>query len=204
MKRTLVVGDSLGVGTAPHLRGKVVSDVKVGRRSSEALRILRRKLRHGNYDRVIFDAGTNDSSAGETRRSIKKALRATRGTPTIVATVNGPDAQRKNKAIRRSGATVVDWAAKGKTGGDGIHATDAGYAQRARMFERAAGGSAAPRPRGGRSAPKTSAPAAAGGGGQLDPELLALANVPQVDITPLAIPRAARRRIGSSASFRGV
>ena len=201
MSRTLVVGDSLGVGTAPHLRGKVVSDVKVGRRSSEAVRLLKRKLRHGSYDRVIFDAGTNDASAGETRRSIKKALRASRGTPVYVATVNGPDAQKKNQAIRRSGANVVDWAAKGKTGGDGIHASDAGYAQRARMFERAAG--AAPRPRGGRSASRASAPAAAGSGG-IDPGLLASVSVPQVDITPIAIPRSARRRQTSSASFRGV
>ena len=137
--RTLVVGDSLGVGTAPTLQkilqGRVDTDARVGRPSREGVAQLRRKMRGGNYSRVVFDLGTNDSSARETKRSLRQAKRIVGNTPLYVATVNGPDAKRKNRAIRNSGANVIDWASKGKTT-DGLHPTAQGYKGRARMFKR--------------------------------------------------------------------
>jgi folylpolyglutamate synthase/dihydropteroate synthase len=151
MSRTLNVGDSLSVGTK--LRGAKV-DARVGRSSREAVQVLKRKLAKGGYDTVVFDVGTNDGSAGELAKSIREAKRAAGGRKIVMATVNGRDAQAKNRVIRQSGVQVVDWASKSKglTAGDGIHASGKGYQKRERMLREALkGSSSAPRRKTGRT-----------------------------------------------------
>lgn len=157
---TLVIGDSLGVGTAPKLErllgGKVVADVKEGRTSDRGVRRLADALQQGGaYDRIVLDLGTNDQSARELKQSIREAQQIAGGVPVFVATVRGPGAKRKNEMLRSlDGVTVVDWARKsnrrdGLVAGDGVHATDEGYAARARQFARAMGVQPATRQRGG-------------------------------------------------------
>jgi len=143
--QTLVIGDSLGVGTAPELKrllgGKVHADVKVGRPSDRGVKRLRRALQSGSYDRIVFDLGTNDMSAKELQQSLRRAQQLAGGVPIYAATVVGPDAERKNRVLRKSGVNLVDWAGKadGYLAGDGIHATPEGYEARARLFARAMG-----------------------------------------------------------------
>jgi hypothetical protein len=145
--RTLVVGDSLGVGTAPYLKkqlGDVSADVRVGRTSQQGLSVLRRELASGDYDRIIFDIGSNDGSAAELRHTLKAAQKLAGGTPIFVPTVNGPLGPAKNKVIRGSGVNVVPWETSLT---DGIHS--ANYGSRAKQIAAAVG----------------STPGAAGGGG---------------------------------------
>ena len=135
---TLVIGDSLQLGTGKYLRGAKVN--AVGGRSSaagvKALAKMVRGRRGRRYQRVVFDLGTNDGSAGQLRQSIRKAKRLARGKPVYMATVNGPKAAAKNRVIKRSGVNVIDWAgrSKGLVPGDGIHASPQGYKKRARLI----------------------------------------------------------------------
>jgi hypothetical protein len=146
---TLVVGDSLGVGTTPYLQkdlgGHVTADVKVGRPSSNAVKVLQQKLAGGNYSRIVFDAGTNDGSAAQLRQSIAQVKKAAGGAEVYIPTVNGPGANAKNQIIRQmagGNVHVVDWASKsgGLVGSDGIHASGKGYQTRAEMLAQAMGG----------------------------------------------------------------
>jgi hypothetical protein len=142
--KTLVVGDSLAVGTAPRLAkmmgGRVIADAKVGRPSPVAVRRLRAHLQQGGVNRIVFDAGTNDMSAGELRKSLGRVRNIAGNVPIYVATVNGPHAAAKNQVLRSTpGVNVVNWARRsarhpGLIGGDGIHATSRGYQRRAAQF----------------------------------------------------------------------
>jgi hypothetical protein len=145
---TLVVGDSLGVGTTPYLKkdlgGSFASDTKVGRPSSQAASILVQKMASGNYSRVVFDAGTNDGSAKQLAQSISRVKQAAKGADVYIPTVRGPGAAQKNKVIRQAAGGnvhVVDWAGQsnGLVGGDGIHASGQGYQTRAQMLAQAMG-----------------------------------------------------------------
>ena len=141
---TLVVGDSLGVGTAPHLRevlgGPVSADTVGGRSSASGIGAMRGMIGGGDYSRVLLDLGTNDASAGQLRASIREARRMAGGVPIYVPTVHGPAAAQKNRMLqrmdRRGLINVIDWAgqSEGLMAGDNIHATGAGYQQRARMI----------------------------------------------------------------------
>jgi hypothetical protein len=158
--RTILIGDSLGVGTSRYLKG-VESDAKVGRSSSQALQLLGKAVQSGDVSRVLFDVGTNDGSAAELRKSIQRARGVAPDTELVMLTVHGPDAAAKNKLLRGLAAkgeiTLVDWAAHsgGLVGGDGIHATAQGYRARAKLIEEAL---AAP-------------PAGGGGGGGAAPQV---------------------------------
>lgn len=163
-----MIGDSLGVGTVPYLRqllgGQVDANVRVGRSSTDGVAALQR--RRGHYDRIVLDLGTNDGSAGQLAQSLRAARRHAGSTPIVAATLRGPGAAGKNAVLRRAGVQLVDWAGKsgGLVGGDGIHATPAGYAARARLVARALHGAA---PQASSSA-RTRAPAGAAPTGQVD------------------------------------
>lgn len=140
-RRTVVVGDSLGVGTVPYLQralgGPVRADVRVGRSSSDGVNALSRLLR-GGADQVVLDLGTNDGSAQQLRQSVRRAQSLAGDRPIYIPTVNGPGAAQKNAMLRRlAGGNVhlVNWAgqSRGLVGGDGIHASGRGYQQRARI-----------------------------------------------------------------------
>lgn len=142
---TLIVGDSLGVGTAPHLKqqlgGRVAANVKVGRPSTDGVRVLERKLSKRDFGRIILDLGTNDATAKELAQSVKRARELAPNAQIYIPTVNGPDAERKNRVLRRlagGNVHVVDWQAG--LAPDGIHATPEGYRQRARQIAKAVGG----------------------------------------------------------------
>jgi hypothetical protein len=142
-KRTLYVGDSLGVGTSPYVKG-VNANVRVGRPSSEGLQIVRRQGRR--YNNIVFDLGTNDGSVKDLKRSVK-ALRRT-GKNITMATIHGPDAARKNaylKQLASKGAIKLVNTSGVKLSGDGIHATPQGYKQRGKLMNRALQGGGASR-----------------------------------------------------------
>lgn len=144
---TLVVGDSLGVGTAPYLEkqlGNVTADVKVGRPSSNGIQVLKNALGSGQkFGNVVLDLGTNDGGPQQLRASIREAKRlAGAGVNIYIPTVNGPAASAKNKVIREEAGgnvQVIDWGKAG-VGADGIHATSRGYQRRARLIAQAIGG----------------------------------------------------------------
>ena len=143
---TLVVGDSLGVGTAPYLEkqlGNVTADVKVGRPSSNGIQVLKNALGSGQkFGNVVLDLGTNDGGPQQLRQSIREAKRLAGGANIYIPTVNGPGAAAKNKVIKEEAGgnvSVIDWGNQG-VGSDGIHATSRGYQRRARLIAQAIGG----------------------------------------------------------------
>lgn len=141
MGRTVVIGDSLGVGTLPYLQqvlgGTVHGDVRVGRSSASGVSALPGLL-HGGADRVIFDLGTNDASASQLASSVRRAKQIAGNRPIYIPTLNGPNADQKNALLRRlAGGNVhlVNWhyQSGGLVGPDGIHSTPAGYRKRAQI-----------------------------------------------------------------------
>lgn len=145
----LVVGDSLGVGTAPLLKravgGKVEAVVKGGISSSRAVAAARDKIASGQYGTIVFDLGTNDASAKETVASLREVARLAPNARIVVATVNSPyDEGRKNKALRTiarnmPNVELVRWRGASKGGAilaDGIHGA---YDKRAALFAQAIG-----------------------------------------------------------------
>lgn len=142
--RVLVVGDSLGVGTAPSLRrrlGGVGADVEVGRGSAEGVRVLDQRLRD-RHGAVVFDLGTNDPTAGDLRRSLRQASNIVGNRELYLSTVNGPDAAAKNRLLtrfarRHDNVHLIRAAQKVGTGPDGIHYSPQGYDQRAQLYSRA-------------------------------------------------------------------
>lgn len=135
--KVLYVGDSLGVGTVPYLEkltkeNKLTASVEVGRGSPEASKLVQSLIKGATYTYVVFDVGTNDVDAATLQASLDTVAAAAKGLPILVPTVNGPQAKAKNAMLRTyPGITLVDWAKKGTTGGDGIHATPDGYKKRA-------------------------------------------------------------------------
>lgn len=150
----LVVGDSLEVGTGPHLRRELASvpvtvDARRGRPSSEGVRVLRERLRP-NHKVVVFDLGTNDdpSRAASFARNLA-TVRDIAGDRCLVAStltrppVNGVSVAAMNRTVRdfvdaTPDARLNDWeaAVRGNPAllaADDVHATPAGYAARARL-----------------------------------------------------------------------
>ncbi len=151
--QTLLVGDSLGVGTKGPLADLIkglTSDTQVGRRSDEALDILKKKLRDV-YQSVIFDVGTNDASAEALAKSLRKARNLLGNDQQLfVPTVRGPEADAKNRAIRNfakrnDNVTVIPWAGVDNVTLDsmGIHPNASGYQRRAELVARSVQGTAA-------------------------------------------------------------
>jgi hypothetical protein len=152
----LVVGDSLEVGSGPHLRAALGAtgldiDASPGRTSSEAVGVLARRLRP-THEVVVFPLGTNDTSAGVFAANLASAAQLAAGRCLVVATIarrplRGSPAGPLNAAVARfasqgGGAVqVADWRAAasspGVLGRDGTHATGAGYALRASLLAEA-------------------------------------------------------------------
>ena len=123
--RLVHVGDSLGVGTAPHIKADKV-DVKGGRGSNEG-------VRKWNADTILFDLGTNDWTAKDLAQSLRRVKRLNPDARLVVPTVHGRQASKKNRLIRRLADTVVDWEAPMA---DSVHPTWRGYKRRAKQIKR--------------------------------------------------------------------
>jgi hypothetical protein len=164
----LVVGDSLEVGSVPHLHAAlggmaVHVDAEPGRTSSQGVGVLARRLRP-EHEVVVFPLGTNDLSADAFAASLAAVGQLAGGRCVVVATIarRQPPASPLNRVVASFAAhgevQVADWraagAASGVLGRDGTHATGQGYALRASLLAEAvrgclAGGGAAgiPAPR---------------------------------------------------------
>ena len=150
----LVVGDSLQVGTGPHLKRELGGDVTVaarsGRPSAEGLGVLRRRIRPAHRV-VVFDLGTNDPPAQPERlRGALAAARQLAGTRCLVVAtlvrpaLDGVSIEGMNEVVREfasggEGVKLADWRAATRRspkllGRDRVHATRAGYAARARLI----------------------------------------------------------------------
>src|ERR671915_1546215 len=147
----LVVGDSLEVGSAPHLRAALGStaveiDAEKGRTSGEGVAVLADRLRP-DHEVVVFPLGTNDLSADAFATSLASAAQLAGGRCMVVATIarRRPSAAELNRVVASLAATgevrVADWraaaAAPGVLGRDGTHATGNGYALRAALLAEA-------------------------------------------------------------------
>lgn len=153
----LVVGDSLEVGTGPHLKRELADrqvevHARTGRPSPEGLAVLRARLRPGHRV-VVFDVGTNDdpSRPQVLRASLSGALSLAGDRCLVISTVrrpplNGVPVDGLNAEIERLRAepnvVVADW--RGLTeerptlmAPDGVHATPDGYVQRAALIANA-------------------------------------------------------------------
>lgn len=150
----LVVGDSLGVGTSPYLKGsaggKFHANAVVGRTSTASVAAATHGLSSGQYGRVLLDFGSNDGSAQELVQSVRRAKRLAPNAEIFVPEIKGgPGAAQKTAALARiKGITVVPWSTP--LGPDGVH--PANYQARARELAATIG-----------------APAASGGGLDLQP-----------------------------------
>jgi len=152
---TLVVGDSLEVGSGPYLRA-ALPDVRVdavkGRSSSEGVRVLGAQLAP-SVDVVVFPLGTNDAPASPQvlAADLAAAAQLAGDRCMVVATivrppVRGVSVAGLNRVVEafaaRTGAQVADWrAAVGAFPSvlrpDGVHAVGEGYALRASLIAEA-------------------------------------------------------------------
>jgi hypothetical protein len=153
----LYVGDSLGVGTVPRLRGllpgtTIRADNRVGRPSPETLRVLSARLR-GSDDVVVFDSGTNDNprATGTYARVLATARRIAGARCLVIATISRPTSigappTRMNRVVSSFAASdpavqVADWRGvvgqRGVLGPDRVHGTGRGYALRAQLMAQA-------------------------------------------------------------------
>jgi hypothetical protein len=150
----IVVGDSLEVGSAPHLRAALAGtpveiDAEKGRTSSQGVGVLADRLRP-EHEVVVFPLGTNDLSADAFAASLASAAQLAGGRCVVVATIvrRRPPASELNRVVASFAATgevqVADWraaaSAPGVLGRDGTHATGAGYALRASLLAEAVQG----------------------------------------------------------------
>ena len=153
----LVVGDSLELGSSPHLRAAlgrvpVETDAKPGRTSGEGVRVLAERLRP-EHELVVFPLGTNDTSADAFAANLAAAAQLAGGRCLVVATIarpplRGVPAGPLNRVVASFAAggdvQVVDWraaaASPGVLGRDGTHATRQGYALRGGLLAEAVEG----------------------------------------------------------------
>ena len=164
------VGDSLGVGTVPHLRGQldgltIDDDSEIGRPSSAGPPILE-SLITADSEVVVFDLGTNDDpAAADGLASNLAAARSIAGARCmVIATVNRPPLNGVpvtglNRALNSFAAAdgnvaLVDWHARAEADpslliDDGVHPSPEGYALRAKLFAQAIRSCASGAPRGG-------------------------------------------------------
>jgi hypothetical protein len=150
-----VIGDSLEVGSGPHLRAALAGtpveiDAERSRSSTAGLRVLASKLRD-DHEVVVFALGTNDLSASTLGSNLAAAQELAGGRCMAVATVARPNQRGSstaelNRAVEasasQSGAQVVAWhsaarSTPGALGRDRIHATGQGYALRGSLLAEA-------------------------------------------------------------------
>lgn len=154
----LVVGDSLEVGTGPHLRRELDSvaltiEARKGRPSSEGVGVVRERLQPGHRV-VVFDLGVNDdpSQPSALARNLEEVRALVDDRCLIVATLsrpplNGVSIEGMNRVVRKfvadtPRAHLFDWRSAtrsdpGLLGPDGLHPGPAGYVARARLLARA-------------------------------------------------------------------
>lgn len=162
----LVVGDSLEVGSAPHLRAALAGmaadiDAQAGRTSSEGVRVPARRLRR-EHEVVAFPLGTNDLNVDVFAANLAAVEQLAGGRCVVLATIARPLLRRASAgALHRviaahGSAQVADWrsaaATSGVLGRDRVHATGQGYALRGSLLAEAvqgclAGGAASGIPR---------------------------------------------------------
>lgn len=176
---TIVVGDSLAVGTRPYLGslapGYLLSwDAVSGRTTPQGMRALRAQLRQVRPRAVVVSLGSNDGPsaarfADRMRRILARVPQdACVVWPSIVRPPRKGDEAGLNRVLRRTARRdrrlrIVDWVGAVGSGRvllpDGLHPDPAGYEERSRMIaaalQRCAGGGAAPAP-GGAAAPSAS------------------------------------------------
>src|ERR671915_255221 len=123
----LVVGDSLEVGSAPHLRAALGStaveiDAEKGRTSGEGVAVLADRLRP-DHEVVVFPLGTNDLSADAFAASLASAAQLAGGRCMVVATIarRRPSAAELNRVV----ASLAAEAVEGCGGGGGAGGTPA-------------------------------------------------------------------------------
>src|SRR5215217_5412715 len=155
---TLVIGDSLEVGSGPYLR-RVLPGVRVdaekGRTSTQGVRVLASRL-SASDDVIVFPLGTNDSPANPAAlASDLAAVRQLAGNRCIVVAtiarppVRGVPVARLNRLVEdfaaQTGAQLADWHTVVRSipsllGSDGVHATGEGYSLRASLLAEAVQG----------------------------------------------------------------
>lgn len=164
------VGDSLGVGTVPYLRGEldgvaITDDSDIGRPSGVGVAILE-SLISPDAEVVVFDLGTNDDPANPDALASNLAAARTiaGGRCMVIATLNRPPlngvpVDGLNRAVtsfaRADGnVSLVDWHARAEANpslliDDGVHPSPEGYGLRAKLFAAAitSCGSDNPKPR---------------------------------------------------------
>ncbi len=153
----LVVGDSLEVGTGPHLKRELADqevevDARTGRPSPEGLQVLRSLVRP-DHRVIVFDLGTNDdpSRPAVLRNSLGGALSLAGDRCLVISTLrrpplNGVPVDAMNAEIERlrpaPNVLIADWLGFTEERPtlirpDGVHATPEGYAQRAALVANA-------------------------------------------------------------------
>ena len=155
---TLVIGDSLEVGSGPYLRGVlpgVTVDAEKGRTSSQGVGVLASRLTASD-EVIVFPLGTNDSPANPAAlASDLAAARELAGDRCIVVAtisrppVRGVSVRGLNRVVEQfaaqTGAQVADWRTVVRSipsllGSDGVHATGEGYSLRASLLAEAVHG----------------------------------------------------------------
>jgi hypothetical protein len=155
---TLVIGDSLEVGSGPYLRGVLPGarvDAEKGRTSSQGVRVLASRLTPSDQV-IVFPLGTNDSPAnpGALAASLGAVRQLAGDRCIVVATiarppVGGASVAGLNRVVEQfagqTGAQVADWHTVVRSipsllGRDGIHATGEGYSLRASLLAEAVQG----------------------------------------------------------------
>jgi lysophospholipase L1-like esterase len=153
----LVVGDSLGEGTAPYLKQElpgtaIHSEVQTSETSAAGLEVLSSAISPSDAV-VVFALGTNDDPSAQSAYAdtLSRAAAIADGrcliVPTIVRPpVGGVSYDGLNNTIRHLASTnfnveVVDWAreisANPRLLVDGVHVTAEGYAFRASLIAQA-------------------------------------------------------------------
>ena len=132
------VGDSIAKGTRSPLtralkKMGIHGRTQVSIPSSTAVGYLRSTLRDSD-DAIVFDAGTNDTSASTLRSSLSQVLRLADDRPVIVPATRGTAQAEKNAMLDRArGIEYVPWSV---SMGDSVHPSGSGYVQRASKLAR--------------------------------------------------------------------
>ncbi len=155
--RVLVIGESLAVGTRPHLRRelhgwRVQHSVRISRNVPQGVEVLRRVRRPPGV--VVMSVGTNDDPHLVTRfrQGVRQTLRIAGPKRCVVwpnifrPPVGGAGYRPFNRILagldRRRNLRVVNWVRMVRRnrhwlGEDNVHVTPTGYSARARAIARA-------------------------------------------------------------------